>query len=173
MSDTPILSQSEYLGANPVLTWVSRYLAILGGLIMMALAIMVVASILGRLFFQTSVTGDYELVEMGLGISIFCFLPYCHLKKGHVVVDIFTASASPRTLLWLAILSDCLMCFVAAVLTWRLALGGLDAYDYFDYTMILQLPNWIVYAVGCGSFGLLTLNCLDSLLTSLKGLKHG
>lgn len=172
MSDTPIVSLKKQLTVNPVLVWTSRQLAIIGGLIMMGLAIMVVASILGRTFFETAITGDYELMEMGLGISIFCFMPYCHLKRGHVVVDIFTASATPRTIVWLTLLSDTLMCIAAALLTWRLALGGQDAYDYFDYSMILQLPNWVVYAVGCGSFGLLTLNCLDGIATSIKGLQH-
>ena len=54
---------------------VSMSFALLGGLIMLCLAIITVASIIGRTFFGQSVEGDYELTEVGLAMAVFLFLP--------------------------------------------------------------------------------------------------
>ncbi|MEM6897355.1 MAG: TRAP transporter small permease, partial [Pseudomonadota bacterium] len=58
----------------------ARTLAYLGGAILVALALMTLASIVGR-WVNTgpirSIAGDYELVEAGVGIAVFAFLPWC------------------------------------------------------------------------------------------------
>ncbi|SEF59369.1 TRAP transporter small permease [Marinobacterium lutimaris] len=130
------------------LAWVSRQFALVGGLIMLALATMTVVSIVGRATIGVSVEGDYELVELGLAAAVFLFLPECYLKQGHVVVDLFTAGCKPSTLRLLDKISDLLFLVVAVVLTWRLTVSGLESRDFFEQTMILSMPMWWVYAVG-------------------------
>ncbi|MEJ2045342.1 MAG: hypothetical protein P8X89_18935 [Reinekea sp.] len=51
------------------LSWTSRQLALAGGYLMLGLAMMTVISIIGRTFFAKPVSGDYELVQIGLAIS--------------------------------------------------------------------------------------------------------
>ena len=130
------------------LSWLSRKLALAGGFILIALALMTFSSIVGRALFNSPINGDYEIVELGLAIAVFCFLPECHLQKGHVVVDVFTTSAKQRTLAILSAATELLFVICAFVFVWRLTIGTLDAWDYADQTMVLALPYWVVYLIG-------------------------
>lgn len=137
----------------------SRWSALVGGAALVALMLMVVASVTGRALIGVGlgpVPGDFELVEVGVGIAVFFFLPWCHLSGGHATVDLLHMHA-PR---WLQrgidALSDWLMLLVWLVLSAMLGQGMLEKREYQETTFILQMPLWWAYAfclvgaaVGC------------------------
>lgn len=132
---------------------------------MILLALVTVLSIIGRSLFGTSIEGDYELVEVGLAISIFLFLTECQIKRGHVIVDFFTIHLAKRKIYFLDATGNLLFTIVAALLTWQLGLGGLDSYEYLEQSMILEIPIWIAYIPAVVSTALLTSCCfIDTLL---------
>jgi len=130
---------------------------------MLALAVMTVVSIVGRSTIGVSVEGDYELVEVGLGMAVFLFLPECYLKQGHVVVDLFTSHCRMVTIRRLEATSDLLFTLVSAVLVWRMSISGLEAYEYMEQSMILELPLWSVFAVGIVAMIVMGLCSLNNL----------
>lgn len=131
-----------------------------GGLVLLGLALMTVVSIVGRFLFSLPVPGDFELVEIGCAIAVFAFLPYCQLHHGNVVVDFFTLRASSRTRNRLDSICSLIFCLIAALLTWRISLGGYDMYRYGEQTMILGLSRWWGFIPIVASLALLTLVCL-------------
>ncbi|TMU28410.1 TRAP transporter small permease [Halomonas sp. ATBC28] len=150
-----------------------RVAAISGGLLVAALAIITVVSILGRwlasapilselpiLEWVGPITGDYELVEMGTAIAVFLFLPYCHLRGGHVTVDLLVMHAPPMIQRLLAVVAETLFLVVAGLMTWRLYHGLLDKRRYMETSMLLDIPLWWGYVGGLVGFALLTLVCL-------------
>ncbi|MBL1267580.1 MAG: TRAP transporter small permease [Halomonas sp.] len=150
-----------------------RVAAISGGLLVAALAIITVVSILGRwlasapilselpiLEWVGPITGDYELVEMGTAIAVFLFLPYCHLRGGHVTVDLLVMHAPPMVQRLLAVVAETLFLVVAGLMTWRLYHGLLDKRRYMETSMLLDIPLWWGYVGGLVGFALLTLVCL-------------
>lgn len=144
---------------------ISRQLALTGGLIMILLALITVISIIGRSLFGTSIEGDYELVEVGLAISIFLFLTECQVKKGHVIVDFFTVTLAKRKIYFLDAVGNLLFTLIGGLITWQLSQGGLESYEYLEQSMILEIPIWIAYVPAVISTGLLTICCLiDTLL---------
>src|SRR6185436_13310533 len=54
--------------------------AMAGGLILLAMAGMTLASVIGRAFFARPVPGDVELVQIGTAVCIALFLPYTQLR---------------------------------------------------------------------------------------------
>jgi hypothetical protein len=42
------------------------------------------------------VPGDFEIVSMGAGIAIFCFLAWAQFNRGHITVDVFVSRLPPR-----------------------------------------------------------------------------
>lgn len=68
---------------------IARGLAVLGGFASLGLGLLVVTSITLRspVFRLGGVPGDFELVQMLTAISVFCFLPLCQARGGHVIVD--------------------------------------------------------------------------------------
>lgn len=168
-------------------------LAWAGGLILVAIACMTVASITGRAlvpFGLSPVRGDFELVEAGTAIAVFCFLPWCHLKRGHVAVDILSARMPGRAQAALGLLGDILMALAAGVILWRLWLGfgekfphgsdglraalGMGDRPWFpETTYELELPFWIAYGACLPGAVLFFVVALYACLRSARWTRAG
>ena len=147
---------------------VARALAYAGGAILVGLALMTMASIIGRwinAYGIRSIQGDYELVEAGCAIAVFAFLPWCQLRLGHVTVDLFTNPLPPRLRAFTAWIGDVLITIVAFVIMWRLYLGFGEKWPYFsdgwrdrlsmgykpffaETTYELEIPIWMPFAAS-------------------------
>ncbi len=121
----------------------SRAFAVAGGLILTALTVLSVGSIVSRTIFGKPLPGDFELVELGCGVAVFAFLPYCHLKRGNVIVDFLTMKAGAAVKGALDGAGSLFYLVIAALLLWRMILGGFDKFDSHESTMILAVPLWI------------------------------
>jgi TRAP-type C4-dicarboxylate transport system permease small subunit len=135
----------------------SRAWAVLGGLVLMAVVMMTVASVLMRAILGAPILGDYELVEMGSAIAAFSFLPYCQQTRGHVAVDIFTQRAPAHLNAALAAVGSLLLLVIALVLFWRMIWGGYDFHQYHERTTNLGIPRWWAFPPILISLALLAL----------------
>lgn len=147
--------------------------ALAGGGVLVMLVLVTVASVTGRSLFSAPVPGDYELVEIGCAIAVSAFLPYCHRTRGNVAVELLSLGAHPRLDAGLRLFGDGLYAVLAAVMTWRLALGGLEIRTFQETTMVLRLPVWWAYGPVTLCFALLTLSCLHTLAVGLKSRSGG
>lgn len=149
---------------------VSRWTALVGGVVLVALVLMVVASVAGRALIGIGlgpVPGDFELVEVGVGIAVFFFLPWCYLSGGHATVDLLYMHTPRWAQRAIDTFSDLLMLAIWLVLTWMLMDGMLEKREYQETTFILQLPVWWAYAfcltgavIGCCAYAAKTLTQL-------------
>lgn len=142
-------------------TWIYRlakYVAVLGGLVLIAVAIMTTISIIGRAFIFAGlrpIRGDFELVEAGVAFAICSFLPWCHLQKGHANVEVFTHRLPARVNAVIDMVSSIILALMAMLLTWRHYDGVLGKMKYNETTFILRFPVWWAYAaclVGLGAW---------------------
>jgi TRAP-type C4-dicarboxylate transport system permease small subunit len=133
-----------------------RGFALFGGLVLVLIMLLSVASIIGRGFFLMPIQGDFELVQIGCAVAVFAFMPWCELRGGHIVVDFFTTNSSPALRGRLDAVSHALLGLLAALIAWRLVFGALDLYDYEDTTMVLRIPSWLGYVPATLSAALLS-----------------
>jgi TRAP-type C4-dicarboxylate transport system permease small subunit len=137
---------------NPVGSFLHRLsiaLAYLGGAVVSAVGIMSAISIIGRSltkFGLRPVTGDFELVEIGIAIAGSLFLPYCQAVGGHIVVDFFTLKAGPRTIRLLDQFGALLMAVMLLAVAWRTSVAAADIARSGETSMLLGFPVWIGYA---------------------------
>lgn len=151
--------------------WVTA-LALLGGLVLVALVLMSVASIIGRVLFSKPIQGDYELAQMMSAMAVSLFLPYCHFQRAHVMVDFFTAKASTRFKHWLDAFAGLLFTIVAGVFARQLFIGMIDGQNSGETSMLLSVPMWCPYTALVLAFGTLCVTALYfTLLNSAHGLK--
>jgi TRAP-type C4-dicarboxylate transport system permease small subunit len=148
----------------------SRALAWLGGLALTLIALLSVISIAGRAFSGAGfgpVPGDFELVEAGTALAVFCFLPWAHLKRSHAAVDLFWGLYPAPLRRVFTLLADLLMLVVWLLLVWRMGLAMEDYRGNAEVTFILQMPVWWGYAVSMppAAFG-----CLAYLWRLLEDL---
>ena len=118
-----------------------------GGAALIAVMMVIMMSVIGAQFGKP-ILGDSEIVDQLTGVLVFCFLPYCHLHGGNVMVDFFTRPLPRRVNHALDAVMNLLFAIVAAMITWRLAAGGVSAYTRDQRSMFLNLPEWTVYALG-------------------------
>jgi TRAP-type C4-dicarboxylate transport system permease small subunit len=126
---------------------VCRGLALVGGAALVVTIAVIMGSVIGAQFGKP-ILGDTEIVDQLTGILVFCFLPYCHLHGGNVMVDFFTRPLPKRANHFLDALMNLVFALVATVITWRLMVGGVSAYMRDQRSMFLNLPEWGVYALG-------------------------
>jgi TRAP-type C4-dicarboxylate transport system permease small subunit len=136
-----------------MIAWVfrlSKWAAIAGGILLVLLTLMIVASVSGRALLDLGlgpVPGDFELVEIGTAIAVFFFLPWTYLRGGHATVDIVYTHLPRWGQRAVMIFCDLLMLILWLVLTQRLWEGMLEKREYFESTFILQMPVWWAYAL--------------------------
>nr|WP_255537814.1 TRAP transporter small permease [Motiliproteus sp. SC1-56] len=133
---------------------------------------MTVVSVLGRFFFDSPVMGDFELVEVGCAIAVFAALPYCQWYRGNVVVDFFTLRAPAPLKGMLDALGSLTYGLLAALLAWRLSVGGYDMWRYGEETMVLGMARWWGFIPIVASMILLTLVCFYLAGTQLLGRRQ-
>jgi TRAP-type C4-dicarboxylate transport system permease small subunit len=158
-------------GMKTAIERLARGMAVLGGVVMVALVLLTCVSVLGRGLNSMGhsgwlialaqgfadwliasgvgpVTGDFELVEAGIAFSIFAFLPICQLYAGHATVDVFTSRMSDKVNAWLIAFWDMILTLVIWLITWRLFAGLLDKLGNGETSFLLQFPIWWAYAAS-------------------------
>lgn len=138
----------------------TRAVALTGGALLVGLALLSTASIVGRSLFAAPVPGDYELVEVGAAVAVFAFLPYAQMVGGNVVVDFFTTRLPARGRAGLDRLGALIYAALSALLTWRVAVGGIELRRYGETTMVLGVPLWWGFVPAVACLALLTVVCL-------------
>ncbi|WP_099867638.1 TRAP transporter small permease [Pararhizobium haloflavum] len=146
-----------------------EYWAIAGGLVLFAVVFINAFSLVSLIFAGSPFPGDFEIVEVGVAITVFAFLPYCQLTGSNVTADIFTAGAGPRVLQVLAVLASLAATGFAAFLLWRMYGGFLDMRTYRETTAIYQFPLWIAYIPILISLVLYVIAAAITLVDALKG----
>lgn len=131
--------------AGKVLHMIAQLLALIGGIVVAAMAVLTTASVAARTFLGAPIAGDYELVGIMNGVAVFAFLPYCQITLRNIVVDFFMDGASARTKSICDAIGSLLYFGLACLLTWRLIYGAIDMYKYSEQTPTLSIPRWITF----------------------------
>ena len=152
-------------------TRLARFMALLGGVVLTALIVLTCVSVLGRGlntlghsdFLSAAapsfgkaliaagvgpVDGDFEIVEAGIALAIFAFLPICQLKSAHASVDVFTDLLPGRVNGWLIAFWEIVLTLVILLIAWRLFEGFLSKYGNGETTLLLQFPIWWAYGAS-------------------------
>ena len=147
---------------------VARALAIVGGLLSVASALLVTTSVTLRWLGFGSINGDFELVQIGVALSVFCFLPLTQARRGNIMVDTFTG--------WLPLrvqrAMDAFWVFVyagfMALTAWCLMNGARDALASGLTSAMLSLNLWPVFAATVLLILLLVVTAVDTALQLLR-----
>lgn len=137
--------------------WLCKKLAIIGGFILVIMSISTVISVIGRYFFDSPIVGDSEIVKMLTGVAVSLCLPYCHMRNGNVIVDVFTAHSPEKFKATLDMIGSFLLSILIVLLAWQTAVGAIDVYNNGNETMMLRLKEWWFYVVIAGGLFMLSI----------------
>ena len=147
--------------------------ALLGGALLVIIALMNTWSLISLAVLGFPVAGDFELVQMGVAVVAFSFLPYCQLKGANVTADIFTAWASRVTVAVFTLLAALAAAFFSVLLLWRMSDGMVSYLRFKEVTTILNIPLWIAYPPILASLALLVLAAGVTLHEAIVDMRPG
>lgn len=145
--------------------------AVVGGLVLVAMAGMTVVSVIGRALFSHPILGDVELVQLGCAVVVASFLPYTQFRRANLIVDFFTAQARPSTQQVMDALGTLLYTLVMALVLWRVAAGALAMRASQESSMLMELPLWWPYLLMLPGLALAVLIGLHQTLGLVSSLK--
>ena len=144
--------------------------AVLAGLLLTAITLMTCVSLIGRNTTGWTIVGDVEISGFVAGATIALFLPWCQIRRGNIIVDFFTKDTSPATQERLDRLGALLLGLAMGLLTWRSAIGALNAWNTQAGSMMLGAPEWLVYA---GMLPPLALTSVIAMAQAVRGFGTG
>ena len=153
---------------DPAIGRATRVVAILGGCLSIATATLVTLSVLGRWLGFGSINGDFELVQMGVALSVFCFLPLSQARRGNIMVDTFTTWLPPGVQRAIDAFWDFVYAGFMALIAWCLMNGARDAVASGLNSTMLGVPLWPVFA---GTVVLVLLLVATAIDTGIKLLR--
>ena len=141
--------------------------AILGGLLTLAVAVLATVSVLMRWLLNAPIDGDFEYVKMVTAIAIFAYLPYTQAQRGNIMVDTFTGRLPPRMLSLIDAFWDLVFAALMAYLSYCLVFGTLAAIQSGETTMQRQLVLWPSIALCTALAILLVVTCIATAVRLL------
>jgi TRAP-type C4-dicarboxylate transport system permease small subunit len=147
---------------------VARALAIVGGLLSVASALLVTTSVTLRWLGFGSINGDFELVQIGVALSVFCFLPLTQARRGNIMVDTFTTWLPLRVQRAMDAFWDFVYAGFMALTAWCLMNGARDALASGLTSAMLGLNLWPVFAATVLLILLLVATAVDTALQLLR-----
>ncbi|MDJ1006995.1 MAG: TRAP transporter small permease [Paracoccaceae bacterium] len=149
-----------------------RLLAYAGGLVLAALALLIIYEIVMRYFFGRPFRGGFEMTELAMSVIVACGLPYTAITRGHVAVDIFSRALDRPSMRWLNALVHILGAVLLAILAWQSWKHAVDGLSYGDATNMMGIPKapfQFAIAVSAGLFAaVLLLDALKALRPTQK-----
>lgn len=128
--------------------WLARASALMGGLVLVALVVLMTTSIAMRSLNLGEINGAYEILEAGVGFAIFAFFPICQFYGAHATVDVFTSGLPLRFNRVLNAFWEIVLTITFIFVTFRL-FAGMERYlGNGETTLFLQFPVWWGYAAS-------------------------
>ncbi|MPY70045.1 MAG: TRAP transporter small permease subunit [Alphaproteobacteria bacterium] len=159
--------------AGRALYGIANVLAVFGGLLCVAMAVLVTVSVGGRYLFAAPLPGDYDLIGILGGCAVFAFLPWCQMRRGNVAVDFFTTRAGPRMRAALEAFGGALYFVIAALFAWRLVHGGIELRESGEVLAVVEFYRW--WTVPFDIFCLIVLigAILWTLAQDIRAIRRG
>ena len=170
MTETPIPGHpaAPPLPEHSPVARVARALAIVGGLLSVASALLVTTSVTLRWLGFGSINGDFELVQICVALSVFCFLPLTQARRGNIMVDTFTTWLPLRVQRAMDAFWDFVYAGFMALTAWCLMNGARDALASGLTSAMLGLNLWPVFAATVLLILLLVVTAVDTALQLLR-----
>jgi TRAP-type C4-dicarboxylate transport system permease small subunit len=131
-------------GIEQSVHWLSIVLRTISMVLMFVMMLFVAADIFGRLFLNMPFKGSTDLIELMMGIVVFCGMAYCAKEDGHVRVDVLYERFSDRVKACVDIVTFTASLFIYALIAWRLFV---TAWEYVvepamaRSTDVLKIPH--------------------------------
>jgi TRAP-type C4-dicarboxylate transport system permease small subunit len=131
---------------------VNTWLAKAGGYVLLCMMVLTVSDVIGRYFFNSPVTGAYEITEVMMVTVVFLFIGYTQAQKGHISIDFVIQLLPQKMRMTIDIVTHLVSLFIMLLIAWMNILRCLELMRINEVTPILHFPVspfLLIVAIGC------------------------
>lgn len=135
-----------------------RAMALLAGLVLLALMLFTVLDVAMRYFFNAPFRGSLEATEFSMALIVFLSLAYCGWQGGHIAVDLFESYLRAPALRLLPSAMALIGAGLFGLIAWQLVVETSHAWS--QVSNMLRVAYWpfkLVAAFGSALFALVLL----------------
>ncbi len=148
-----------------------RAMALLAGLVLLALMLFTVLDVVMRYFFNAPFRGSLEATEFAMALIVFLSLSYCGWQGGHIAVDLLDCYLRAPALRLLPTTIAFIGAALFALIAWQLVVE--TSHSWSQVSNMLRVAHWpfkLVAAFGSALFALVLL--LQGVDAARGVLKH-
>ena len=131
---------------------VVRFVAFwIGGFFLLALTVITVVDVTLRSAFNSPIFGGQDIAQLFMIMVVCCSVAYSGRSGGQVAVELFDSFGSERGMRWIGITIKMISVAMLGVLSWHLVISGLDAHEFGEATLTLEIsfgPFFVILAAG-------------------------
>ncbi len=152
-----------------VLDHAVRLVAIVGGVVLLALMLLTVVDVSLRYFFNAPIFGAQDFTVLFLLIIASLSIPFGGRAGSHVAVDLLGFVAGPKVTRWTDLAVRLGGSAMLALVAWRSYLDGLSASLYGQTSDLLQLPFLPYYMTNAFGMALYSVVLIAEFWLLLRG----
>jgi len=145
-------------------------LVFLASIAMTVMIIVVVTDVAGREFFNSPITGAYELVELCMGILCPISVTYCIYKEQDICVDLLYQRLPKTARKGIMLIANLFVLATGAALLWQSVYLVQDIIEMETTTALLSIALWPVAVCVFLSFLIMIPIQVRFLLNSFKAV---
>ena len=130
--------------ATGLVVTISAYLA---GLVLVALMLLTTADVAGRYFFNSPITGVFDVTHFAVLIMVFLGLAYCGFQGGHVAIDILYNQLSRPIAVILNRIVNLIGCILFGLIAWRSLVQSADVKEFNEASQLVLIPFYPFYYI--------------------------
>lgn len=131
---------------------------------LIAAMLITVCDVMLRYLFNSPIRGSYDSVESLLLVFVFNSMAAAFFSRRHIVIDLFDGAFGERATVVLIRIADLLSVLCLSLMFWAMIQPAMQAYDYGDLKLELQLPVYILWIVALAGLAGTLLCALATLL---------
>jgi TRAP-type C4-dicarboxylate transport system permease small subunit len=121
--------------------------AAVAGAVLVALMCLTVADVVGRYFFNSPISGVFDLTQFSVLIMTFLSFAYCGFRGAHVVIELLYDRIPEGAQFAVRRLSNAVGTVLFAVIAWRAVVQSFDVREFNETSQLLTIPYWPFYYV--------------------------
>ncbi|MEP1931864.1 MAG: TRAP transporter small permease [Roseibium sp.] len=133
---------TTYIQFDGWLSHVENAFNMIAAFSILALMLLAVAQVFGRLFFNAPIPGFIDITEQAMAIFAFAGVAYCQRVGGHIRMEIVLGRLRGRSLYIAEMIGVIVIAFTVALLIWGSLYHFDRSWSIGDSTMDIRLPTW-------------------------------
>jgi len=135
----------DSIGVVHATSVVVTFAAYLAGVVLLLLALLTTADVVGRYFFNAPIIGVFDLTHFSVLIMVFLGLGYCGFRGGHVAIEFLYDRLNRKTARILDRLINLVGCILFVVIAWQSVVQSIDVKKYGEASQLLLIPYYPFY----------------------------